>query len=62
MLTPHFALLAAPGNHCPCVYEFNYSVYLDGVLDMLFRNRVAWHIEYFKLKEYELQKDFLTIL
>ena len=29
---------------------------------MLFQNRVAWHNEYFKLKEYELQKDFLTIL
>ena len=58
MLTPHFALLAVPGSHhsTPCVYEFHYSVYLDRVLDMLFRNRVPWHIDYFKLKEYELHR------
>ena len=58
MLTPHFTLLEVPGSHhsTPCVYEFHYSVYLDRVLDMLFQNRVPWHIDYFKLKEYELHR------
>lgn len=38
---------------------------VDEVQDVLLRNMALWHIEYFKLKEFEkrhIQEDFLTFL